>query len=453
MLETVILSNLINNEEYVRKVLPFLSDEYFSDYGQKFVFKATSAYVNKYNGLPSKEALRIAAENYPKFNEESYKNVVDLIDALGNEKQDLNWLVDETEKFCQDKAIYNAIKRSILILDGEDKKLDKGAIPELLMDALGVSFDTNIGHDYYDGHEERYEYYHRKENKVAFGIDMLDRITRGGVSKKSLSIFMAATGVGKSIVMCNLAANNYMHGLNVLYITAEMAEEEIGKRIDANLLDVPMDSLEQLPKEIYDRKISRIKSRNPGRLIIKEYPTSTVNANHIRHLLNELKLKKKFIPDIIYIDYLNICASSRIKMGGNTNSYTYIKSIAEEFRGLAVEFGIPIISATQSNREGYGNTDLDLTNTSESIGLPATVDFMAALMTNEELESTGQILIKQLKNRWGDLSTFKRFTIGIDRSRMKIFDLDNPTDGLSPDVHSNDTESTGNKLDKFEGLR
>lgn len=425
MIEQTILASMISNEGYVRKVLPFVKDEYFEDQNYRFVYEKIKTYIDQYNGLPTKAALKIAIDAAGNLNEERYKQVTSLLDTLSyDEKTDIDWLVDTTEKFCQDKAIYNAVRQSILVLDGKIKELDKGAIPQLLSDALGVSFDSNVGHDFLENSEERFDFYHRVEEKLEFDLDYFNKITKGGLSKKSLSIALAGTGVGKTLFMTHCAAAALMSGKNVLYITMEMAEERIAERIDANLIDETLDDLRLLPRPTYQKKIDRVKSRTSGKLIIKEYPTGSAGANHFRHLLNELKLKKNFVPDVIFIDYLNICMSSRLKHGANINSYTLIKAIAEELRGLAMEFNVPVMSATQTTRSGYGNSDVEITDTSESFGLPATADFMFALISTEELEKLGQLMVKQLKNRWGSIDTPKRFIIGIDRSKMKLFDAE-----------------------------
>ena len=425
MIEQTILAGMIHNESYVRAVLPFLKDEYFEDQNDKFLYGTIKTYIDQYNGLPTKTALRIAIDESGNLNEERYKQVTSTLDALTyDEKIDQTWLVNTTEKFCQDKAIYNAVRQSILVLDGKVKELDKGAIPQLLSDALGVSFDTNVGHDFLENADERFEFYHRVEEKLEFDLEYFNKITKGGLSKKSLSVALAGTGVGKTLFMTHCAASSLMAGKNVLYITMEMAEERIAERIDANLIDVTLDDLRLMPLDAYRKKIDRVKARTSGKLIVKEYPTGSAGANHFRHLLNELKLKKKFVPDIIFIDYLNICMSSRLKHGANINSYTLIKAIAEELRGLAMEFNVPVMSATQTTRSGYGNSDVEITDTSESFGLPATADFMFALISTEELEKLGQLMVKQLKNRWGSIDSPKRFIIGIDRSKMKLFDAE-----------------------------
>jgi replicative DNA helicase len=422
--ENLILENLIYDETYARKTLPYIKPEYFSDANERIVFEQVRSYVNKYNGLPTKEALIIEIDSQDNISDKQYSDVKHRISALvQEEKPNTQWLSDTTEKWCQEKALYNAIMDSIGIIDGKSDK-DKGAIPEILSDALSVSFDPNVGHDFLENAEERYEFYHKKEERIPFDLDYLNTITKGGLPKKTLNIVLAGTGVGKSLFMCHCAANNLMSGKNVLYITMEMAEEMISQRIDTNLLNVDVDNLLELPRPIYEKKIARVKNKTSGKLIVKEYPTASAHVGHFRHLLNELKLKKGFMPDVIYIDYLNICSSSRVKAGGSVNSYTLVKAIAEEMRGLAVEFNLPIISATQTTRSGFSNSDVDLTDTSESFGLPATADFMIALISTEELQDLNQIMIKQLKNRYGDPSTNKRFVIGVDRSKMKLFDVE-----------------------------
>lgn len=427
------------DEDYLRKVIPFLKDEYFDSQGQKVVFEEIFKYVDKYNSAPNAKALEIALGSREDLNEALYKEIGNIVENLKHDPAtNLDWLIDETEKFCQDRAIYNAVRQSILVLDGKDKKLEKGSIPKLLSDALAVTFDSHIGHDFSEDFQERYDFYHTKEDKIECDLEYVNKITKGGFSRKSLSVLLGGTGTGKTLVMCHLAGANYLLGKNVLYITMEMAEERIAERIDANLLDVTLDDLRLLTREVYASRIERVKKRTNGRLVVKEYPTASAGANHFRFLLNELRLKQNFAPDIIYIDYLNICASSRIKHGANVNSYTYVKAIAEELRGLAVEFNVPIITATQTTRSGYGNSDVDLTDTSESFGLPATADFMAALITSEDLESMGQLMVKQLKNRWGDISNPKRFVVGIDRSKMRLYDAEESAqEGLTGGPNSN----------------
>lgn len=424
MIEQTILSHLAFNEEYARKVLPFLKEEYFVDPAHKLSFKLINGYIDKYNSMPSREALLIELGNASGLNESGYKHTTEVIEGLKTDDSGMQWLADTTEKFCQDKALYNAVSKSIQIMDGTDKANDKGMIPKVLQDALAVTFDTSVGHDYLDDFEARYNFYHRREARIPFDLSYMNEITNGGLPGKTLNIILAGTGVGKTMFMCHNAAGNLSHGKNVLYITMEMAEEEIAKRIDANLLNITLDELQMLPLESYKRKIEKVRGTTVGKLLIKEYPTAAASAHHFRALLNELNLKKNFRPDIIYIDYLNICSSSRIKMGSNVNSYTLIKSIAEELRGLAVEFKVPIVSATQTTRTGFASSDVDLTDTSESFGLPATADFMIALISTEELADMGQIMVKQLKNRYGDPNKFKRFVIGVDRAKMKFYDVE-----------------------------
>lgn len=450
MIENIILANLTFNEEYTRKVIPFLKNDYFDDYNERLVFQEIKNYIDEYNGLPTKEALKISISENDKLNEDQFKQVTSIVDNLSKtEDNDIDWLVNKTEKFCQDKAIYNAVRKSILVLDDKDATHDKGSIPKLLSDALGVSFDTNIGHDFLENFSDRYEFYHTKEDKIPFDLELMNKITKGGLSRKSLSIALAGTGVGKTLFMTHCAAANMMEGLNVLYITMEMAEERIAERIDANLLDVTLDDLRLLTRDVYASRVGRVKDRTRGKLVIKEYPTASAGSGHFRHLLNELKLKKNFIPDVIYIDYLNICMSSRMKMGASVNSYTYIKAIAEELRGLAVEFNVPIVSATQTTRSGYGNSDMGLEDTSESFGLPATADFMFGLISTEELESLGQLMVKQLKNRWGDIGNPKRFVVGIDRSRMRLFDAEESAqEGLVNDSSKANTHISNSIMDK-----
>lgn len=462
MLEKVILANLALNEEFARKVIPFFKSEYFHDPVDKTVFDLIDAYSKKYNRFPSKDALAVELMSRDNLSEDNFKKCAEFVEGLSPDDTDFDWLVDQSEKFCQDKAIYNAIMKSIQILDDKTGKLAKGSIPSLLSDALGVNFDTNIGHDFMLDADSRYEFYHRHEEKIPFDLEMLNRITKGGLSRKTLNIVLAGTGVGKSMFMCHSAANNLNMGLNVLYITLEMAEERIAERIDANLLDVPLDELNLLTKESYDAKIQRLKTKSKGRLIIKEYPTACASSNNFRHLLQELKIKKNFTPDIIYIDYLNICASARIKHGANVNSYTYIKAIAEELRGLAVEFDVPIVSATQTTRSGYTSSDLGLEDTSESFGLPATADFMFAIISTEEFESLNQVLVKQLKNRYSDVGSNRRFMLGVDRRKMRFYDVEQEAheDLLGGPVMDNtkfgqEDRNRSSKFDKsmFEGFK
>jgi replicative DNA helicase len=453
MIEQSILSNLINNEQYFRKSIPFLRQEYFQDRSHKLAFKLIDDYVKKYSSQPTTKALAIDLENEP-LNQDEIDNVKTLINNLDAEPiKDNEWLLDQTEKFCQDKAIYNAIMSSINILDGKTDKT-KNAIPQILSDALAVSFDTNVGHDFLEDYESRYDFYHKKEQRIPFDLEYFNKITKGGIPNKTLNIALAGTGVGKSLFMCHCAAANLTRGNNVLYITLEMAEEKIAERIDANLLNVTVDELAMLPKDAYDKKIERVRGKTTGKLIIKEYPTATAGSANFRHLFNELKIKKGFTPDIVYIDYLNICNSSRIKQGGSVNSYTYIKAIAEELRGLAVEQNVPIISATQTTRSGFTNTDLGLEDTSESFGLPATADFMFALISSEELQDLNQMMVKQLKNRYSDPSSNRKFVIGVDRPKMKLYDVEQKAQADIADDKKDDDDtplfdrSKNSKFDK-----
>jgi replicative DNA helicase len=424
-LEETIVNNLICNEEYSRKALPFLQLDYFTSDTEKQLYKIINAFIETYNKLPTKEVLGVSIEKLKGLTEDQYKALTERVGTLENLKsENSDWLLEETEKHCQDRAIYNAIMDSIQIIDNKKKDIGRGAIPELLSKALSVSFDTNIGHDFMENAGERYDYYHRTESKLPFDIELLNTVTKGGLKRKTFNILMAATGIGKSLFMCHFAAANMTQGKNVLYITMEMSEEETAKRVDCNLLNISMDDLDLLPKEAYIKKMKKLNEKVMGKLIIKEYPTSSAGSSHFRHLLNELKLKKNFEPDVVYIDYLNICSSSRVKLGGSMNSYGYIKAIAEELRALAVEFNVPIVSATQYNRDGYGNSDVDLTNTSESMGITHTADLILALISTEELEDNKQIMIKQLKNRYNDLSAHRRFVIGIERSKMKLSDVE-----------------------------
>jgi len=426
-LEQTIIKNLIYNEEYVRKVLPFIRPDYFSDNAEKIVFKEIFEFINQYKNPPTHEALVINFTEKKNLTEPQVQEAIALLNKVHldkNEPTETQWLIEQTEKFCQDKAIYNAIMESVSILDSKSEKRTKGEIPQLLSDALGVSFDNNIGHDYTQDYDSRYDSYHKVESRIRFDLDLFNKITKGGLPIKTLNIALAGTGVGKSLFMCHVAAGNLSQGQNVLYITMEMAEEKIAERIDANLLNIDLDELRTISKEDYTRKFSALKSKTQGKLIIKEYPTAGASVLHFRALLNDLALKKNFRPDIIFIDYLNICCSARIKPGANVNSYSYIKAIAEELRGLAVEFGLPVVSATQTTRSGFSNSDPGLEDTSESFGLPATADFMFALVSNEELEALNQILVKQLKNRYGDPNLYKRFVLGIDRAKMRLYDVE-----------------------------
>jgi replicative DNA helicase len=422
--EFLILRNLIHNEEYIRKVIPFIKSEYFEDQNQKVVFEEILKFVQEYNQPATKEVLCIEVENRQDINETSFKEITQIISYLDDEPSEFNWLVDTTEKWCRDRAIYLALMESIHIADGNDEKKNRDSIPSILSDALAVSFDTNIGHDYLQDYEQRYESYHRKEDKIEFDLEFFNKITKGGLPNKTLNIALAGTGVGKSLFMCHVASSVLLQGKNVLYITLEMAEEKIAERIDANLLNVPIQDMTELPKQMFESKVTNLAKKTQGTLIIKEYPTASAHSGHFKSLLNELALKKSFRPDIIFIDYLNICASSRYRGNSNINSYTFVKAIAEELRGLAVEFNVPIVSATQTTRSGYGSSDVELTDTSESFGLPATADLMFALISTEELEGLGQILVKQLKNRYNDPTIHKRFVVGIDRAKMRLYDCE-----------------------------
>jgi archaellum biogenesis ATPase FlaH len=443
-IELTILKNLVHNEDFARKTLPFLKEEYFSDSSERVVFKRIIDFMTKYNSRPTREAIGIEIESSSNLSEEEHRRSMDLVRSLVEpEPVTMDWLLESTEAFCQERAVFNAVMDSIAILDGKDKNRTKNTIPEILSEALGVSFDSHIGHDFIEDSEERFDFYHRIEEKIAFDLEYFNKITRGGLSRKSLNIILAGTGVGKTLAMCHFAAANLAMGKNVLYITMEMAEEKIAERIDANLLNIASEDLQQLPRELYQNKIARLKSKTQGKLIIKEYPTASAHSGHFRHLLNELNLKRNFVPDIIYIDYLNICCSSRIKTGTNVNSYTYIKSIAEELRGLAVERNLPIVSATQTTRSGYTSSDPGLEDTSESFGLPATADFMIALIRDEGMDERGQLQVKQLKNRYSDPAMHKRFFIGVDRVKMRLFDLEESAQSGNSDKPVMDTTKFG----------
>lgn len=422
--EFLILRNLLHNEQYVRKVIPFLKSVYFEDTNQRVVFEEILKFVQEYNQLATREVLSIEVEKRQDINDTSFKEIIHLIQCLDDVSSEFNWLVDTTEKWCRDRAIYLALMESIHIADGKDDKKNRDSIPSILSDALAVSFDTHIGHDYLLDYEKRYESYHKKEDKIEFDLEYFNKITKGGLPNKTLNIALAGTGVGKSLFMCHVASSVLLQGRNVLYITLEMAEERIAERIDANLLNVPIQDIVDLPKQMFENKVTNLAKKTQGQLIIKEYPTASAHSGHFKSLLNELALKKSFKPDIIFIDYLNICSSSRFRGGSNVNSYTLVKSIAEELRGLAVEFNVPIVSATQTTRSGYGSSDVELTDTSESFGLPATADLMFALISTEELEGLGQILVKQLKNRYNDPTIHKRFVVGIDRAKMRLYDCE-----------------------------
>ena len=453
-LETTILRNLIFDEEYSRKVIPFIEPDYFQQRSEKVIFEEITQFIVKYGNAITTEALSIELENRTDLTEGEIKETRDIVSSLNNSPVDDQWLLDTTEKWCRDRAIYIALMESISIADGQDDKKNRDAIPGILSDALAVSFDNHIGHDYLQDYEERYESYHKKEDRIAFDLEYLNKITKGGLPNKTLNIALAGTGVGKSLFMCHVASSVLLQGKNVLYITLEMAEEKIAERIDANLLNVPIQDLTELPKAMFENKVTGVAKKTQGTLIIKEYPTASAHSGHFKALLNELSLKKSFRPDIIFIDYLNICASSRYRQGGSINSYSYIKSIAEELRGLAVEAQVPIVSATQTTRSGYGSSDVDLTDTSESFGLPATADLMLALISTEELEQLGQIMVKQLKNRYNDLNVHKRFVVGIDRSKMRLYDCEQTA---QEDILDNGQEEEYNYEEKpkksFEGFK
>ena len=453
-LQTTILRNLINNESFTRKVIPFLKKDYFEG-SQRIVFDQIISFVGKYNRLPTGEALSIEMEAQD-ISDGQYSEAVSIIKEVAI-PQDINleWLVENTERWCQDRAIHLAIMKSINILDGKDPEHTKNALPELLSDALSVGFDNNVGHDYIGDFENRYEFYHRQEERIPFDLDYFNTITKGGLPNKTLNIALAGTGVGKSLFMCHVAGSVLSQGKNALYITMEMAEERIAERVDANLMNTPIDQLPNLSKDMFGKKVAQIANKSHGQLVIKEYPTGAAHVGHFRALMKELQLKKNFKPDIVFIDYLNICASSRMKgMGGAINSYSYIKAIAEEIRGLAVEFNVPIISATQTTRSGYSNSDVGLEDTSESFGLPATADLMFALISNEELEGLGQILVKQLKNRYNDPSANKRFVIGVDRSKMKLYDVEQSAQNIIDSGQSVPVaDYSQNNVKKFEGFK
>ena len=424
-IETIILSKMFSDEEYTRKIIPFLRDEYFHDSSERKLFNYMSAFINKYNSLPTIEAIEIAAQNDTSVNENDFKNLNEKLTQMDSDLEvNSKWLLEETEKFCKDKAVYNAIMKSIQIIDGGDKEHSQDGIPSILQEALGICFDNNVGHDYLDNSESRFDFYHREENKLPFDLEMFNKITGGGLPNKTLNIALAGTGVGKSLFMCHMASGALAQGKNVLYITMEMSEEKIAERIDANMMNVNIGELKDLSRSMFDTRIDKIRNKTEGKLIIKEYPTASAHVGHFKALLNELMLKRNFAPDIVFVDYLNICASSRFKPGAGVNSYTYVKAIAEELRGFAVEFDLPVVSATQTTRGGYANSDVELTDTSESFGLPATADLMFALISTEELEKMGQLMVKQLKNRYNDPGLNKRFMVGIDRGKMRLYDLE-----------------------------
>jgi len=454
--EFLILRNLLYNDEYVRKVLPFLKSEYFESQNQKIVFDEISSFLQKYNQLITKEALCIEIEKRTDINEQSFKEILQLISCLDNVSVDISWLIDTTEKWCKDRAIYLALMESIHIADGNDEKKNRDSIPSILSDALSVSFDNHIGHNYLEDYENRFEFYRRKEEKIEFDIEYLNKITKGGISRKTLSIFMASTGVGKSLTLCHIAAATLLQNKNVLYITLEMSEERIAERIDANLLDLDIKSLSEIPKSLYDSKVNSLLKKTQGNLIIKEYPTVSAHVGHFNSLLKELELKKSFRPDLIIVDYMNICASSRYKSNISVNSYNYVKAIAEELRGLAVECNVPLITATQTNRNGISNSDIDLTDVSESIGGPMTADLLLALISTEELEELGQIMVKQLKNRYSSVDKYRRFVIGIDRAKMRLYDCEQSAqkDILDSGKDEDFINSSESKIKKsFDGFK
>lgn len=435
-LESKILANLIWNEEFTRKVAPFVSPSYFSDKFDKVIVEESLNFFTKYNKLPTQDIIKIELSNRKDLTDKELLETLKVVDTLNNDNTNLDWMIEHTETFCKNRAVYNAILDSIKIIEGKDAKHNQDAIPKILQDALSVSFDQNVGHDYIQDADARYEFYHRQEEKLPFDLDMLNKITSGGLSRKSLNVILAGTNAGKSLFMCHVAASTLLQGRNVLYITLEMAEEKIAERIDANLMNLSLDELKVIDKKVFDTRVGKIAQKTQGKLIIKEYPTASAHSGHFRALLEELKGKKEFVPDIVIIDYLNICTSARLKMGASVNSYLYIKSIAEELRGLAVEYNLPILTATQTTRSGFNNSDVELTDTSESFGLPATADLMIALIRSEELDQLNQIMIKQLKNRYSDPSYYKRFVIGVDRSKMKLYDVeDSAQEGLSDAVH------------------
>ena len=452
-IETTILSNLFFNEDFTRKALPFIESDYFSNSDERELFLQIEKFVEGYKNLPTKETINIELGQRKDLTEEQLKNIKLIINGLSHEKSDLQWLFDTTEKWCKDRAVHNAVLDGIKILDNKDQKRTPEAIPGILANALAVSFDNHIGHDYIEDADARFKFYHTKERKYQFDLDYFNKITKGGVPSKTLNIALAGTGVGKSLFMCHCASHFLSEGLNVLYVTLEMAEERIAERIDANLFDATIDDLHTMPKQLYDSKLEKLNAKTKGKLIIKEYPTASAHSGHFRALLNELALKKSFKPDVIFIDYLNICASARFK-GGNISSYFYIKAIAEELRGLAVEFDVPIFSATQTTRTGFVSTDIGLEDTSESFGLPATADFMFALMSNEELEALGQMKVKQLKNRYNDPSINKAFIIGVDRAKMRLYDVAASAQNIVDANQTEDNYPTPDKAyDKFSDFK
>ena len=451
--ENLVIKNLLLDEEYVRKAMPFIKAEYFSELLEKNLYNVINKYFTEYSALPTKEALEIEVGQLGNISDEQHRQTIQYIRDIDDEKSEYDWILDTTEKWCKERAIYLALMESIKIAEGNDEKRATGAIPSILSDALAVSFDNHIGHDYLQDYEERYEFYHQTEEKIPFDLEFFNRITKGGLPNKTLNIALAGTGVGKSLFMCHVASSILLQSKNVLYITLEMAEEKIAERIDANLLSVDIQQLDQLPKMMFDSKVNKIAKKTQGQLIIKEYPTASASVGHFRALLNDLALKKAFKPDIIFIDYLNICASSRYSKLGNVNSYSYIKAIAEELRGLAVEANVPIVSATQTTRSGYGSSDVDLTDTSESFGLPATADLMFALISTEELEEINQIMVKQLKNRYNDPTLNKRFVVGIDRAKMRLYDVEQSAQNDIVDANQEVDATTKSLSEKFAKLK
>lgn len=451
-IETSILSNLVFNEEYCRKVSPFILPEYFQDHPEKIVIEQILQFFNKFNKPPTKEILKIELNSKDNISQTELVDINSIIDNLSNENTNDKWLFENTEQFCKDRAVYNAILNSIKIIDGRDDKRSQDSIPNILAEALAVSFDKNVGHDYLNDANERFEFYHKKEDKISFDLDLMNKITAGGLSRKSLNVILAGTGAGKTLFMCHCAASTLMQGRNVLYITMEMAEERIAERIDANLMNLDISELKVIDKKTFDTRLNKVYSKTRGKLIIKEYPTAGAHSGNFRALLEELKIKLNFTPDLLIIDYLNICASSRIRMGSSINSYTYIKSIAEELRGLAVEYNVPILTATQVTRSGYNSSDVELTDTSESFGLPATADLMFALIRTEELDELNQVMIKQLKNRYNDPSYYKRFVLGIDKNKMKLYDVEESAQKDISDSGQDDKPpiDKGNKYSDFK---
>jgi len=454
-IETTILRNLIFNEDYSRKVIPFIKPEYFEQRSEKIIFEEITQFIVKYNSSITIEALNIETENRTDLTEEEVKGIREINNSLTDSVVENQWLIDSTEKWCKDRAIYLALIESIALADGQDDNKGRDAIPSILSDALAVSFDNHVGHDYLSDYEERYESYHRKEDKIPFDLELFNKITKGGLPNKTLNIALAGTGVGKSLFMCHMASSILLQGKNVLYITLEMAEEKIAERIDANLLNVNIQDITDLPRKMFENKVTNLAQKTQGTLIIKEYPTASAHSGHFKALLNELALKKSFKPDIIFIDYLNICASSRYRAGSNVNSYSFIKAIAEELRGLAVEANLPIVSATQTTRSGYGSSDVELTDTSESFGLPATADLMFALISTEDLEPLNQIMVKQLKNRYNDPTIFKRFVVGIDRAKMRLYDCeqsaqDNIVDSGQEEEYNGNEEKPKKSFEGFK---